>query len=233
MSEKIYHTRESILERLQKGPTQFSEWAISKNYKHGSRTQARKIIEELIAEGVARYVHVGRFPYYILNTKEALEQAQVMQIEESSKPSPCGCVLWAGFVDPQRGPTIRPAAGGIPQSVRRLVWERYKGSIGPNDIIKPKCGDNACILLEHMVKKKRNTNHIGAKRNPITRQRITEAQRKRGKLTIDDARQIRLSPEGGPILAKQYGVSVSNISSIRRGKTLREKAASPFAGLLA
>lgn len=230
--EKIYHTRESILERIQKGPTQFSEWPISKNHTHGSRTQARKIVTELMDEGVIRYVHIGRFPYYIMNTKEALEQAQIMQIEESCKPSPCGCLLWSGYVEPMRGPIIRPAAGGMPQAVRRLLWERYKGPIKPHELIKPKCGDNACVLLDHMVKKKRNTNHLGAKRSPVTRLRITEATRGRGKLTLEDAKQIRSSDATGPVLAKQYGVSVSNISAIRRGLTLRETSPSFFSGLI-
>jgi len=229
---KIYHTRESILSRLEKGPAQFAEWATSRNANHGSRVQARKIVDDLVLDGLIRFVHIGRFPYYILGTPEALRHAELMQIEESSKESPCGCILWTGFINKNTGPMIRPVAADAPKSVRRTVWQMNRGPLGANDIIRMSCRDDACICLDHMVKTRRNTHQKGRPKSYVTRVRITEAIRKRRKLTIEQANEIRISPEKNRVLAEKYGVSHSNISAIRRGRTLRDMTPSPFAGLM-
>lgn len=230
--EKVFHTRESILTRLEQGPAQFAEWAFSRNQKHGSRLQARQIVDELVSEGLIRRAHIGRYPYYLLNTPESLRQAETMQIEECSRESPCGCVLWTGFVHPKNGPMIRPVAADAPKSVRRVLWKMHKGALGADDIVKVTCGDAACIYLGHMVKKRRNAQQKGRPKSFVTRMRITEAIRKIRKLTIEDAHAIRLSPEKNKDLAERYGVTSSNISAIRRGITLRDMTPSPFAGLM-
>lgn len=230
--KKVYHTRESILCRLEQGPAQFSEWAVSKNHKHGSRVQARQIIQQLTSEGLVRFVYIGRFPYYILNTPKAVKQAELQQIEECTKQSPCGCIHWVGYVDNIRGPICRPVDGDMPISVRRTLWKIEKGELGRNEILKMTCEDDRCVNLAHMKKIRRNTHQKGKPKPPATRARIAEAIRKRGKLSLEDAQAIRISTEANPVLAERFGVTASNISAVRRGKILVPYRATFVTGLV-
>ena len=52
-------------------------------------------------------------------------------------------------------------------------------------------------------------------------------------LTIEQAREIRMSDESGPVLALRYGVDKSLINGIKAGRNWKEYSnTNPFAGLM-
>jgi predicted XRE-type DNA-binding protein len=232
--DKIYHTRESIINRLSEGPAVFREFAFSRNHKHGSRVQARQIIDELTDEGVIKQVFVGRYRYIVMNNDDAMEDLYRLQIEESSKPSPCGCIHWTGFIDKERGPTLRIAGEkNVKSSVRRYLWKEYKGNIGVNDIIKVSCNDDSCVNISHMYKTKRNQSQKNKPKTLTARMKMAESMRRIvGKLNADKAEFIRSSNLVNKELAEMFGVSQSNISAIKRGVIWKDLSPSPFAGLM-
>lgn len=226
--------KKAIIERLKQGPAQFTEWATNPNPNHGNRKVARNAITELEKSGQVRRIFIGRFPYYILNTHEGLMQALRMQIDENTKPSPCGCLHWTGWIDPVRGPAVRPDGSGdtMPSSVRRVIWSMNKGPIDKDATIKMRCGDEACVSFAHMYSHRRNTHMKGRAKSVAVRARIADGQRRIHKISIEDARQIRASNESAKVLAARYGCTTSNIYLIKAGKTVREYQATPFQGLV-
>ncbi len=67
---------------------------------------------------------------------------------------------------------------------------------------------------------------------PVRSAKIAVAKRAQtGKITLDDARQIRTSDEPVKVLAERYGLSKDRIYRIRRGLAWREYS-NPFAGLI-
>lgn len=224
-------TREAILQRLAKGPAQFHEFAVSRNYKSKSRVAARAILKQLEQEGVVLMAYIGRYPYYLLNSSESIKGAQLMRIEESSIVSPCGCINWTGYVSADSGPVGRIIGYETPVSVRRVLWEWKSGSLKTSEVLKPTCENPACINLEHMKKIKINSHRKGEVRPLATRMRMAQAMRKIRKLSAEDAAEIRASTDNLAITAARYGVTASNISFIRRGVTFKDYSAGHFSGL--
>lgn len=224
-------TRESILARLAQGPAQFQEFAQSRSYKSKSLVAARTLLNELEQEGAVMRSYIGRYPYYLLNNESSIKAAQDMLIEEGSKSSPCGCTNWTGYIHGGRGPFTRMVGQDRPVSVRRFIWERKNGDLKTVEVIKMTCENPACINPKHMKKVLINSHRKGEVKPIATRMRIAVAMRKLRKLSMEDAQAIRASTEDLKTAAERYGVTRSNISFIRRGKTFRDYSASPFAGL--
>lgn len=224
-------TRETILARLEQGPAQFQEFAQSRSHKSRSLIAARKHLSELEQEGVVMRSYIGRFPYYLLNTQNAIKAAQAMLIEENSKPSPCGCINWTGYVHEVRGPSARIIGHDMPVSVRRFVFEQRNGKLKTVEIVKPTCENHACINPEHMKKSRINAHRKGEVKPLATRKRMAEAMRKIRKLSMEDAQTIRASTDDLKTMAERYGVTRSNISTIRRGLTFKDYSANHFTGL--
>jgi hypothetical protein len=188
-------------------------------------------LDELEQEGAVMRSYIGRFPYYILNTPEAIKAAQAMLIEENSKPSPCGCINWTGYIHEGRGPSARMVGHDMPVSVRRFIWEQRNGKLKTVDIIKATCENPACVNPEHMKKQRINSHRKGEVKPIATRMRMAEAMRKIRKLSMEDAQVIRASSDDLKTMAERYGVTRSNISTIRRGITFKDYSANHFTGL--
>jgi hypothetical protein len=89
----------------------------------------------------------------------------------------------------------------------RLYYEQHVGPIPAGMHVDHKCQNVACV----------NPNHL----EPSTP--LDNIRRSRhAKLTMEDARAIRLSPKTGVELAAEYGVDKSVISAIRRHRTWKE-----------
>lgn len=89
----------------------------------------------------------------------------------------------------------------------RLYYERHVGPIPEGLHIDHKCQNVRCVNPEHL--------------EPVTA--LENLRRSRhAKLSMDDARAIRLSPKTGVELAAEYGVGKSVISAIRRNRTWKE-----------
>jgi len=145
------------------------------------------------------------------------------------------CLLWTGCTTKQGYPTYKPF--GEPCSlVRRVMFELNGGVLEPRVPVVTTCGEKLCIHPGHL---KQSTTkavaHAAAKRGAFSSRaraaKIAASKRKTAKLTLEDARAIRLSTETGPTLAALYGVDRSLITGIKAGTRWREYS-SVWGGLM-
>ena len=165
----------------------------------------------------------------------------VMNVEEVGD-----CWEWTGSVTKDTGHPIihmRQPVQGMPRTgcmtVRRLVFMLNGGTLVPRLPIDCKCGNRLCVNPAHLVQSSiqkiaqraaKNADQTGAWKSEDRRRRISLAKRQKAKINLDIARDIRMSPESGPVLAERYGIDKSLVSSIKRGVIWRDYS-SPFAGL--
>lgn len=110
------------------------------------------------------------------------------------------------------------------------VWAKYTAA---------KCNNPLCVEPDHIIQRspKQQYIHIGkrlsfAPSNQARIAKITKACREAsGKLTQEQAIEIRMSDESGPVLSERYGIDRSMVSRIKRGKNWAMEFGNPFAGL--
>lgn len=99
-----------------------------------------------------------------------------------------------------------------------------------------KCGNPLCVRPEHQVASSRAkiVKRLAKTRiksvNLLQRQRMAAASRKRGKLTLEQALEIRESSLTQRQLAKQYGICQAMVAYIKAGKYWLDYS-NPFAQL--
>lgn len=158
-----------------------------------------------------------------------------LQIDGRSRLSQDGCIEWLDNTDPIGGPRfwlVHSDGTTRHVSVRRWLWNAagLRGRCGSptlrdQDIISMKCGNEACILVEHMYLRDRSDALRGRTRPLTTRIRMSEHHSNR-KLSRQDVEEIRASTEQGKVLAQRYGVTEAAISAVRLYKVQR-----PLGGL--
>lgn len=110
------------------------------------------------------------------------------------------------------------------------VWARYTS---------PRCNNPLCVEPSHIIQRSPKQQHTHmAKRVSLAPSnqgriiKITKARRAAvGKITQDQAIEIRMSDESGPVLADRYGVTRTMISRIKRGESWAQEFGNPFSGL--
>jgi len=232
---KHRHDAESVLALITAGPVKFSELAPSRNGNTIVRKSARQSINELESKGLIKTVYIGGFLHHVLADWKESQESRIAQIEEQSKHSYCGCIIWQGYCDPLRGPITRFNSEG-PQSVRRILWNNaYKKQLEIREIIRMSCENDLCVNVKHMMKDRKNSVQRGKQKNVIHAMKIAQGMRKsRAKLSMEAAREIRESDESNVVLAERYGVSRANISLVKLGKIYKEYPVGGFfSGLLA
>lgn len=108
--------------------------------------------------------------------------------------------------------------------VRRIVWELAKGPIPEGMLVTVNCGNSLCLNPAHLELTTRAevTRKNSAKAAVQLRRRASSArtaQAKFGKITMDIAREIRLSDKTGRQLARELEVSPSLVSKVRLNKS--------------
>jgi hypothetical protein len=148
----------------------------------------------------------------------------------------CGdCWEWERAISNGRYPTLRYKGRVI--NARRAVFEMAGGKLQPKSFVVVTCGNARCLNPDHLkqVTQKAHLTKVaalGAMGGPVRSAKIAAAKRAQtGKITLDDARQIRASDEPVKTLAERYGLSKDRIYRIRRGLAWREYS-NPFAGLI-
>ncbi|WP_418122271.1 hypothetical protein [Variovorax sp. 160MFSha2.1] len=138
------------------------------------------------------------------------------------------CLIWTG----------RRSAGGVPRlgdaSLRRLVYIDAKGPIQDRFMVTYTCGNSLCINPEHLkattksavLKRTYETTDLALRRSITS----TREARKKAKLSLEAAREIRASNETIKELGARYGVHPTLISFVRRGEAWKEPV-TPFTGL--
>lgn len=159
----------------------------------------------------------------------------VMNIEDDGE-----CWMWTGTVNQQGHPIIhlREAVYGHVgcMTVRRYVFLLTNGHLLPRQPIGCKCGEKRCVRPDHLFQSSVSKIAKLAAKNGGWKGRdraikISMAKREGAKLDVEKAKEIRISNESGPVLAKRYGVNRSLINSIKRGDIWQDYS-NPFAGLL-
>ena len=215
MSAKIRFSKSAILFRIKCGPVKLLELAQgSKNYS--VRKRLMRHINALEADGAIKKLWMQGFPHYVTADYESTDDDQVRALLGNCRPVD-GCMVWAGHVDPQRGPIGR-LEGGKPVSVRRYIWGVKRLTLGLNEVIRMReeC-EHGCCEYAHMHVAPRNADAKGRPVMPAHRHAMTVAVRARlGKLDWDKVRAIRASDEPNKVLAERYDVSSSLIGQVKR-----------------
>lgn len=220
MAVKKNFRRDRVLAKIQQGPIRYADLAGSHSY--AIRKRLRPLIDRLEAEGLIRKLYIDRFPYYVTAEWELTDEQRLEIIKGRCKPVD-GCMVWAGFVDPKRGPMVR-FGDESPMPTRRAVWQIKRGALGYQQTVRmqPVC-EPACVEYSHMKLGRREDPITGRNISMLARQRIAEAhQRTRGKLDWEKVRAIRASTESDAVMAEQFGVSKATIGQVRRGETWKE-----------
>lgn len=228
---RIYKfSKSAILHRVRKGPVKLLELAHgSKN--HAVRKRLMRHIDSLVADGAIKRVWIQGFPHYVKALHETTDEDRVRMLLENCRQA-YGCMAWASFVDPQRGPLGR-VDGPKVLNVRRYIWSVKRGELSPNQIIRmrPEC-EHGCIEYTHMRVGRRNEHAVGNALTLTHRLAISASKQAQvGKLDWDKVRAIRASTESRKDLAARYGISTSMIGQVLRNEVWVESAGM-FTGLL-
>lgn len=169
--------------------------------------------------------------------KEQIDQTLEMMHLLSSTEEYADCILWTGATTRQGYPIYKPYGCGC-TLVRRRVYELTTGPLETRVPIVTTCDEKLCINPEHLRKSTTSAVSLkagarGAFSGKARGAKIAAAKRaNNAKLTMDDARVIRMSDESGPVLAALYGVHRTLISGIKAGTRWKDYS-NPFSGLMA
>ncbi len=141
-----------------------------------------------------------------------------------------GCMRWQGSLSASAGhPKIRNRSG------RRVVYEIAFGPIPPKRFVGLKCECRDCLEPTHMhlVTKSQASQKGNASPGVRLRKAVASAKahRARGKLTMEQAQEIKASSLSCDEGAERYGVDRTLISKIRRGRAWHDLTPNPFTGL--
>jgi hypothetical protein len=141
------------------------------------------------------------------------------RFEEKYEPvTETGCWLWTAGLASFRYGSIR--VGGEMLRASRVSWELYRGEIPEGMHVLHKCDTPLCVNPAHLFLGT-NTDNV-ADRDRKGRQRsLRGSSSGMSKLTDSQVREIRVSNEPQDVIAKRSGVTQSNVSCIRLGKTWR------------
>ena len=120
--------------------------------------------------------------------------------------------------------------------VRKLAYEMANGPVRHWLRVVPDCDNPYCINPAHQKTLTESQNGKRAAANgsfsrPARGKKIAETRRKTvAKLTAEQAMEIRMSDECGPVLAERFGINKSRVNAIKRGEAWKDYS-NPFAGL--
>lgn len=132
---------------------------------------------------------------------------------------PRECVEWAGKLEADGYARVRQNYTRIP--VHRLSYQTFNGPIPEGHVVRHKCDNRACWNPTHLETGTEADNSA----DMVARNRQARGGKNgTAKLTEDQVREIKAAllatPRGiGRALAKQYGVTATQISYIKLGQT--------------
>lgn len=136
------------------------------------------------------------------------------------------CWEWRGALQ-SNSPVPTMNYKGKVAPVRRHIAEA-RGTPLQDKLATHSCGNQMCVNPEHVVliTRKRLQARIARETqhqvNAVRRKRLSDKARKRSKLTLELALEIRAAEGNQREIAKQYGVSQATVSAIKLGKTWRD-----------
>jgi hypothetical protein len=198
MAKPIY-TDEQVIEML-KSSKSTSE--LAREYGVKMPTIAR-----IKAKG---YPHICRETYRILDKEEVIKRKIVSRLTKTDT-----CWLYSPITHKSGygnyGPNFR--------LIHRMMYEWFVGPIPKGMHVLHKCDVRACGNPDHLML----GTHLDNMRDRQQKNRqCTGITHSFAKLTEQQVAEIRLSPDHYKDLAKRYGISQVNVSSIKRGLTWKQ-----------
>lgn len=143
------------------------------------------------------------------------------------------CLIWNKSVNGGGFPIIR--INDVAFSVRRLVYKLVNGPI-QNRPVEATCGDKRCVNPDHLVASSltslmKKAWARGAWRSIARNAKVAASKRAIGKLTMDQANEIRFSDKSASQLARDFGINPRQVRRIRAGEAWKDYS-NPWAGLL-
>lgn len=133
-----------------------------------------------------------------------------------------GCWLWLGYQ--QSGGYGQMYVERKRKLAHRMSWQTYRGPIPDKLLVLHECDTPACVNPNHLFLGTYSDNMrdcVNKKRAHFQQPGVdfwfTRKSRIK-KLTDDNVREIRCSIAPLAVLAKRFGVSMSCVSTTRRGK---------------
>jgi hypothetical protein len=146
------------------------------------------------------------------------------------------CIEWQGYFQ-NKVPFVQHGERFL--SVRRLILELNGTDVPADMYAKTSCGNPMCVNPSHivLVSKKQHSKAMAAKvkhNSPTRLAKLVKSAQSRRVLTDDQVMQALMDDRTCAEIAKEFEVSKSLISKIRRGQSNRMVKAmnNPFSGLM-
>lgn len=130
-----------------------------------------------------------------------------------------GCLVWTGFRNPSGYGmlSLTERVGRRMKSKARLAhrvaYQAFCGSIEPGKNVLHRCDNRSCVKPEHLF--------LGSQRDNMEDRFKKNRHGRSAKLSPDDVRLIRASPESDDVLAAKFAVTSRTILGARRRETWR------------
>ena len=143
------------------------------------------------------------------------------------------CLIWKSTLNHNGYPTIRFSQKTW--NVRTVIGIHYGKSKRKGDVYTTICKNKLCLAEGHIravsrkvLAEKMDKSYAS---NPVRAAKISESSRKRGKLSVEKANLIRLSPDTQKALAERYGVSKRVVWEIKLGIRWKDYKSNFWGGL--
>lgn len=151
-----------------------------------------------------RHVAKGQAFDYCAGHHRRAQQAALPDFVEDSETN---CWVWQKGLSPKGYGQAWIAGTKTTRNAHRVYYEDLVGSVDPGLELDHLCGNRACVNPAHL--------------EPVTH--VENVRRgRRAKLTAAAVAEIRSSPRTGRELARQFGVTESAISAVRKGRVWRQ-----------
>jgi hypothetical protein len=134
-----------------------------------------------------------------------------------------GCWLWTASVDQKGyGQFAMKPAHKRPLKAHRVAWEIYRGQVPDELCVLHKCDQPACVNPDHLwLGTVADNNHDMFEKGRSAPPRVAGEAHGRAKLTLEDVEAIRADKRHQRTIARDYGVSKSQIGNIKRAENWR------------
>lgn len=161
----------------------------------------------------------------------------IEKVQQYARQTDGGCWEWTGALKNGSAPSMRWGTVG---NVRRFILldrgEKMRGFVAGTT-----CGNARCVNPEHVAKTTRSQVTTAARAAWDAATRTLHAMRscaaarpKLAKITMEDARAIRIDERRQADIAADYGIAQRTVSRIKRGELWKEyvAASNPFSQLM-
>lgn len=107
----------------------------------------------------------------------------------------------------------------VPFLAHRVAYEAHHGPLLPGQCVMHKCDTPACVNPDHLAAGTRGDNNRDAKAKGRTARGIKHHCAKLTEAQVREIRAKRLAGKTLKMLSAEYGVGISNVGMLTRGKT--------------